>query len=282
MQIRLLGTGSPNPLPERLGPATLLSHAGQHLLFDAGRGVTTQLVRAGVAPEQLSGIVLTHHHYDHIGSLGDLLLTAWHGGIDALPVVGPPGTAAIVQALFEHVYQRELRFSHAHAAAAGAPLREIRDVVAVVEIDAGQTYAQGAWQIAADAVDHGRGLGLTHEEWPCLAYRVEVAGRAVAISGDTIACESLVALARGADLLVQCCFLPEMAITTPARRLLAESVIATSAQAGRIAAQAGVRALALTHFSDLTPAMLAAIEADVRRDYAGPIFLGEDLMVIDL
>jgi ribonuclease BN (tRNA processing enzyme) len=282
MQIRLLGTGSPNPLPDRLGPATLISHAGEHLLFDAGRGVTTQLVRAGVAPEQLSAIFLTHHHYDHIGNLGDLLLTAWHGGVAALPVVGPPGTAAIVRALFDQVYQRELRFSHAYANAVGAPIRDIREVVAVVEIDAGQTYAHGAWQITAAAVDHGRGLGLSHAEWPCMAYRVEAAGHAVAISGDTVACESLVALAREADLLVQCCFLPELAIATPARRLLAETVIATSGQAGKIAAQAGARALALTHFSDLTPEMLAAIEADVRRDYAGPLYLGQDLMLIDL
>ncbi len=77
MQLRLLGTGSPNPLPERQGAAVLLSCEHEHLLFDAGRGVTTQLVRSGVFPQALNAIFITHHNYDHIGNLGDLLLTAW-------------------------------------------------------------------------------------------------------------------------------------------------------------------------------------------------------------
>src|SRR5262245_18258639 len=104
MKLQLLGTGSPNPLPERQGAAVLLSRGSEHLLFDAGRGVTTQLVRAGVAPHQLTAVFLTHHHYDHIGNLGDLLLTAWHGGVSRLPLIGPPGTESILQALFEQVY----------------------------------------------------------------------------------------------------------------------------------------------------------------------------------
>jgi ribonuclease BN (tRNA processing enzyme) len=53
MHITLLGTGTPTPLPHRMGPATLVTIGEQHLLFDAGRGVITQLVRAGVALERL-------------------------------------------------------------------------------------------------------------------------------------------------------------------------------------------------------------------------------------
>src|SRR5262245_39346525 len=106
MQVCLLGTGSPAPLPERQGSMVLLSQGGQHILVDAGRGATTQLVRAGVAPQDLNALLITHHHYDHIGNLGDLLLTAWHGGAASLPVVGPPGTGAIVDALLGQVYQR--------------------------------------------------------------------------------------------------------------------------------------------------------------------------------
>src|SRR5215208_3270494 len=140
MQLRLLGTGSPAPLPQRQGSAVLLSLDQQHLLFDAGRGVTTQLVRAGVAPQTLSAIFLTHHHYDHIGNLGDLLLTAWHGGIATLPVIGPPGTDGIVQALFDQVYHREIAFSLALARAAGTPERDIRDVVTVTTLTSEQSY----------------------------------------------------------------------------------------------------------------------------------------------
>jgi len=282
MRVQLLGTGSPNPLPERQGSAVLLSHNHEHFLFDAGRGVTTQLVRAGLAPHQLSAIVLTHHHYDHIGNLGDLLLTAWHGGASSLPLIGPAGTERIVQALFDQVYEREIRFSLALAQATATPKTDIHQVVQVTPISPAQSYRQGDWRIVAAAVDHGRRLGLTYEEWPCLAYRIEVDGKSIVISGDTVACASLIELASGADMLVQCCFLADAELATPARQLLADLVIATSGQAGKIAAQAGVKMLVLTHFSGTDPDELAAIEADVRRDYAGPLYLGTDLLSIEV
>lgn len=282
MYLRLLGTGSPAPLPERQGSALLLSYGTEHLLFDAGRGVTTQLVRVGIAPQELSAIFLTHHHYDHIGNLGDLLLTAWHGGSTALPLIGPPGTAAIVQALFDQVYQREIMFSQTLANAIGEPMPDIHDVLQVTEITASQTYVQGSWCIRAAAVEHGHQLGLTQEQWPCLGYRVEIAGRSIVISGDTIACEGLSELAHNADLLVHCCHYADAQLTTPARQLLARTVIATSGQVGKIAAQAGVGALALTHFGVMSADMRATITDDVRRAYAGTLYLGEDLLTIEL
>lgn len=282
MRIQLLGTGSPTPLLERQGSAVLLSRDHQHLLFDAGRGVTTQLVRAGLAPHQLSAIFLTHHHYDHIGNLGDLLLTAWHGGSTSLPVIGPPGTERIVQALFDQVYEREIHFSLALARATASAKVDIRQVVHVTPISPAQSYQHGAWQIVAAAVDHGHQLGLTYDEWPCLAYRIEVDGKSIVISGDTVACESLIGLARGADVLVQCCFLADADLTTPARQLLAKLVIATSGQVGKIATQAGVKMLVLTHFNAMTPDKLTAVEADVRRDFAGQLYLGTDMLSIDV
>ena len=137
-------------------------------------------------------------------------------------------------------------------------------------------------RVHAAAVDHGRQLGLTHAEWPCLAYRVEIGGLALVISGDTIVCESLAQLAGGADVLVQCCYLADSAIATPARRLLADTVIATSGQVGKLAAQAGVKTLVLTHFAPMAPEMFGEIEADVRRDYSGRLYLGEDLLTIEI
>jgi ribonuclease Z len=282
MRLQLLGTGTPNPLPERQGSAVLLSHNHEHLLFDAGRGVTTQLVRAGIAPQHLSAIFLTHHHYDHISDLGDLLLTAWHAGSTTLPLIGPAGTQQIVQALFDQVYAREIRFSLALAQATNTPKPDIRHVVQVTQINPAQCYRHGAWQITAAAVEHGHQLGLTQEEWPCFAYRIEVDGKAIVISGDTVACASLIELARDADVLVQCCFLADADLTTPARQLLAKLVIATSGQVGKIAAQAAVKTLVLTHFKGMMPDMLAAIEADVRRDFTGQLYMGTDLLSIEV
>lgn len=277
-EVCLLGTGGPDPLPERLGPALLLSFQHQHLVIDTGRGVTTRLVQAGVAPHEVNAILLTHHHADHIAGLGDLLITAWHGGATLLPVIGPPGTHRIVHAFFQTVYQREIAFTYALGRATGETVRPIEDVVHIAEIRAGETLQQGVWKVSAAGVEHGHALGLTVDEWPCLAYSVQAGGKSVAISGDTILCRPLIELARGADLLVQCCFLADAALSTPSHRLMAEVVIATSGQVGKIAARADVKKLVLTHLSPMPPELLAAMVADVRRDYSGALVLGEDLL----
>jgi ribonuclease Z len=282
MRLQLLGTGTPAPLPQRQGSAAVVSIGHDRLVFDAGRGVTTQLVRAGIAPNTITAIFLTHHHYDHIGNLGDLILTAWHAGLPTLPIIGPPGTDRIVTALLDQVYDREIAFSLALARARDEPIIDIHEVVTVTTITSGQTYHQGSWRVIAAAVEHGHRLGLSQGEWPCLGYRIEAEGKSIVMSGDTVACDSLVKLAHNADVLVQCCYLAEAMITTPARQLLAEQVIASSGQVGKIAAQAGVKTLVLTHFSDMPPEMFALIAADVRRDFAGLLYLGEDLLELEV
>jgi ribonuclease Z len=161
-------------------------------------------------------------------------------------------------------------------------MRAIRDVVTMTTMTDNQIYQHRTWRIMAAAVEHGHQLGLTQAEWPCLGYRIEAGGKRIVISGDTIACPSLIALAQDVDVLVQCCYLADAALTTPARQLLAKVVIASSGQVGKIAAQAGVKMLVLTHFSDMPPELLASVEADVRRDYDGPVYLGEDLLTIEV
>ena len=112
MRIILLGTGAPMLEPKRQASALLIETGGVKLLFDAGRGVTTQLVSVGIYPQQVDCAFITHHHYDHIGNLGEFLLSAWHNG-RARPInlYGPPGTAEIVAALFDQVYARDIDFA---------------------------------------------------------------------------------------------------------------------------------------------------------------------------
>jgi ribonuclease Z len=280
MKVCLLGTGTPAPDPARQSAALAVTIGHERLLFDAGRAVVTQLARAGLAPESLSTVFLTHHNYDHICGLGDLLLSAWHAGVPALTLAGPHGSDEIFAALFERVYRAELVFTGRLLAALGQPFRPIEQVVGVRIIAHGGQLRGRNWRVTAAAVDHGRALGLGYDEWPCLAYAVEAEGKRLVVSGDTILCDEIVELARGADLLVQCCQRAEVAITGSAQRLIDEQVIASAGQAGQIAARAGVKRLALTHLSPMAPDLLATIAADVGRSYAGPLILGEDLLEI--
>ena len=85
MRLHLLGTGTPTLDPLRpASSAFLVDVAGVTLLFDAGRGATMQLLKLGRSPVEIDHLFITHHHYDHICDLGELLLAAWHNGRTAL------------------------------------------------------------------------------------------------------------------------------------------------------------------------------------------------------
>jgi ribonuclease BN (tRNA processing enzyme) len=279
MRITLLGTGTPMVDPLRQASALLIEVDEAKLLFDAGRGITGQLLKAGHTPQQINPIFITHHHYDHIGNLGDLLLTAWHNGRETpTDIYGPPGTAKIIEVLWSQVYARDITFARFFAPEGP----DIRELVRVQEISAGPVCDTGDWRVLAEEVEHGHRLGLSREAFPCLGYRLEAGGKIVAISGDTVACAGLDRLAQGADLLIQCCYLAEAEITTPAQERSARYIIASSDAAGQIAARNGVKRLVLTHIRPKSEALLDSMLGDVRRHYQGELYLGEDMMTFEL
>src|SRR5919199_5421732 len=53
-RVTLIGTGIPNPFPDRFGPATLVEAGGRKLLFDAGRGATIRLFQLGIPPRDVN------------------------------------------------------------------------------------------------------------------------------------------------------------------------------------------------------------------------------------
>ncbi|MDP6567170.1 MAG: MBL fold metallo-hydrolase [Alphaproteobacteria bacterium] len=283
MKTILLGTGGPKPDPDRMGPAALVEAAGLRLLFDAGRGACAQLVRAGVRPEDLDAVFVTHHHFDHIASLDDVMLSAWNNGRRRpLPVFGPPGTAAIVAALFDTVYGADIAFRRREAKLTGNTLADVRELVPVSDIDAGVALDDSACLVRAERVEHGHGLGISQEEWCCLGFRIEAAGKVVAISGDTVACDGLHRLAANADLLVQCCYFAEAEIVDREHEIIAAYILASSGAVGKIAAQAGVGTLALTHLRRKSEDLLRQVENDARRDFDGQVLVGHDLMEIEV
>lgn len=283
MKIILLGTGGPRPDPDRQGSGLVLTDGRAHLLFDAGRGVSNQLVRAGIQSQQVNPIFITHHHFDHIGNLGDVILSSWNNGrADPLQIIGPRGTAAIVGALLNQVYAADIHFRLIEAARSKSNLADVRNLVEVSDVEPGLVYDQPGWRVFADYVEHGHGLGLSQAEWPCLGYRVETPEGSLAISGDTVPCAGLDRLARGADVLVQCCYLAKAEIVDHDTALVPKYILASSDQVGKIAAKARVKKLVLTHFRQKSAALMQTIAEDVGLDFEGELFLGEDLMTIEV
>ena len=65
-------------------------------------------------------------------------------------------------------------------------------------------------------------------------------------------------------------------------KLISKHILASSSQVGKIATRAGAKKLVLTHFREKSEALMRSLAEDVRRDYKGELYLGEDLMVIDV
>jgi len=193
MRVILLGTqGGPTFSPQRLGISTLVLAGGEQLLFDAGRGTTTGMVRAAITPADVTKIFLTHLHSDHVISLPELLISPWasQGRQVPLRVWGPSGTRAMMQKFSEalafdiHV-RRDLdeKFSAEGVRVLATDIRE------------GVVYQANGVTVTAFLVDHG-------PVKPAFGYRVDFRGHSVVISGDTAPSENLVKFASGADVLM--------------------------------------------------------------------------------
>ena len=92
MKIIPLGTSSGKPTLRRNVSALAVVGEGEWWLFDCGEGTQTQIARAGISPQKLAGVFISHLHGDHFNGLPGLLSTM---SLDQrekeLTLVGPTG-----------------------------------------------------------------------------------------------------------------------------------------------------------------------------------------------
>jgi ribonuclease BN (tRNA processing enzyme) len=273
----LLGTGTPNPDPERSGPAVAVVAGGSAYLVDAGAGVVRQAAAAAkrglpaLEAARLDRIFLTHLHSDHTLGLPDLLLTPWVLERDAaLEVFGPPGTAAMVQHLLA-AYEEDIR----RRIDGLQPQNATGQRAVVHEIGPGEVYR--------DANVTVRAFAVAHEQWPvALGYRFDVGERSVVISGDTRPTDAVVAACDGCDVLVHEVYADAgFARRAPEWRRYHASAHTGSADLAVLAERARPGLLVLYHqlywgTSD------ADLLREVQAGYAGRVVSGADLDVFPL
>lgn len=270
IEVTLLGTGSPIPDPERAGPSTLARAGDQTFLIDCGRGVLQRLAAAGSGANQLSALLLTHLHSDHITDLGDVIITRWVGTFTPealpLPIIGPPGTADVVDATLR-AFGPDIGYRIAHHADLTGPPR-----VDVREYTDGVVWDHGDVHIRVAPTDH-------RPVTPTIAFRIEHGGASVVAAGDTVPCPGLDALAAGAGALVHTVIRKDLIDLLPQQRIRDICDYHSSVQeAAATATRAGVGILILTHY---VPGIAAGTEDDWRA-LAASVFdrqieLGDDL-----
>ena len=275
----LLGTaGGPTPKPNRAASAQVIIIDGISYVIDCGNGVARQLVLAGVKLGSIQSIFITHHHSDHNADYGNLLLLAWANDL-AHPVdaYGPLPLADMGR----HFLAMNDTDIQIRMTDEGRP--PLADLIRPHEILApGLVMQDDRVKVTAALVNHP-------PVSPAFAYRFDTPDRSIVISGDTSASDSLIELARGADVLVhEVMHLPSierLIAAEPNAPLLHAHLIAAHSsceQAGRAAQAAGVKTLVLSHFvPGGLPAIPDSIWLEATKPYFdGTIIIGRDLLEI--
>lgn len=274
MELTLLGTGCPQVDTGRYGPANLVRHGGRQFLVDCGSGVTQRLLGAGSRGADIDALLLTHLHSDHTVDIFQLVISSWHQGRDRPQVIyGPRGTRRYVDAMLA-LWKPDLEQRIAHERRPSTAALEVE----VHEFEEGPLLTLDGIKISAVAVAH------QPVKW-AYGFVFEAGGKRLVFSGDTAYCPALIEAAKGADVLVHECFIHREMPLRPGRTAEGLQAVASyhtlSDQVGKVAAEAGVKCLVLNHFVPVRFDKQALLD-EVRRDYRGPILIGEDLMRLDL
>jgi ribonuclease Z len=292
LHLGLCGTGSPMPNPRRAGPCNVIVAGSQVFVVDMGENGNRNLNLMGISTADVDGLLLTHFHSDHIDGIGPLMLFHWTRGASAapLPVHGPAGVEQVV-AGFNAAYALDRTYRVAHHGEKVVPRR-------------GGGATARPFEMAGSSVVVLQSQGLTVTAFtvdhdpisPAVGYRFDYRGRAVCISGDTAKSANLIAVCKGADVIVHDALQPRMVKdieaafaaegNTNTAKIFADiqDYHASPEEAAESAKAAGARMLVLSHlvpplpFAYLYPAFLG----DAAARFDGPIVVGEDGMLFSL
>lgn len=286
-RVHILGTGTPTPTKERFGSAFAVEVEDDVLMFDCGPAATHKLVKAGLWPTRVDYLFFTHHHFDHNVDYPCLLLCRWDQSIgreNPLTVYGPDKTEVITERLIgeEGAFYFDW-YARIHAPASQRvyqnrggvlPRRPPTEFVNAVDIGPGIVHTGKKWEVTAAPAEH------VQPYLDSLAYRLDTPDGSVVFTGDTQPCESVIELARDADLLICMCW-DDQARMEEMGEVRGHCGTVTAAE---VAQEANVGKLVLVHSGpNLTgdPAIEKAI-SDARGVFGGEVIFAEELMAVDL
>jgi ribonuclease BN (tRNA processing enzyme) len=252
MNITVVGSGTVVPCLERRQSCVVVRAGGQTLVFDLGSGAVRGMLGSGLDPLAVDRIFFTHFHPDHTVDVVPLLFAINYGAPEkrTLPLylTGPEPFLPFWGSVME-VWGKWMTGDHA-------------TLVSELPQECPSPIDLPGCRISWAPAEHRR---------ESIAYRLDAEGGAFVYTGDTEYCLSVVELARGADtLLIECSFPDE----APVPGHLTPSGVA------RIASEAGVRRVVLTHI--YPAAEVKDLVTEVGRGFEGEILIAEDGLELEV
>ncbi len=270
--VQVLGAGGPELDDKHASSAYLIWVDGApSVLVDAGSGAGTQFEQVGASMATLRAVLFTHLHVDHSAAFPFLVKGSYFQDRQAdLPVYGPAGNALVASTtqFIERLFGTSGVYPYL------ADYLETREVSGSYQITATDVPLEPRTLTQYDLPGGATATAIPVHHGPiaALAWRVEFAGRAVVLSGDTSnATGTLELLAAGADLLVAHNAVPESA-TGAARHLHMPP-----SEIGRVAQQAKVGGVVLSHRMQRTWSSATETEAAIRASFQGPLAFAQEL-----
>jgi ribonuclease BN (tRNA processing enzyme) len=252
MKVTILGSGTCVPSLQRSSCSALIETGNAKILVDVGAGTIRRLLEAGVMISQITHILISHLHLDHIGELASFLFSSKFPNPrkERLTIVAARGFADFFEGL---------------TAVFGSWIELGNKVLQIIELPATGpgNYDFDDFVVQTLPMSHTAqsiGFRVTSQECHSVVY-----------SGDTDYCDNLIDLAKGVDLLICECAHPD--------HLKVKGHLCPSL-AGEIAHRAEVKQLVLTHF--YPDCESSDIQNECRTTFQGSLILAKDLMTIPL
>lgn len=287
LTLTFLGTSASRPTVERGVSAIAIHREGETMLVDCGEGTQRQMMRYGVS-FALGDILFTHFHTDHfLGVLGLLRTLTLQDRKDPLRLYGPKGMLQMLKRA-DGLGLERLSFSlELTEVTPGEPIKRKEYAILPFTVDHRAAMAVGYALIEEDrrgifdpvtarelGIPEGplwgrmhKGEAVTLDDGRVIEPSVLVGpprpGRRVVITGDTRPCAATVEASRGADLLVH-----EATFGDDEAQRASETGHSTAREAAKVAATAGARRLALTHFSARYSRDPSELERQARERFA--------------
>jgi len=275
----VLGSGTPNPDPNRAGSAYAVVVNETPYLIDFGPGVIRRA--ASLSPpwggkieamtvKNFEHAFLTHIHSDHSAGLADLLLTPWIMGRDKkLNLYGPKGLEQMASSTLE-AFEDDINYRIYGT----QPSNKIGYKFNFYLLTEGLIYEDENVSVEAFTVPHG-----SFDD--AYGFRFTTEDKVIVFSGDTGPSKTLEKFAAGADILVHevysnAGFLKK----TKDWQIYHQGHHTSTFEVGEIASRAKPKLLLLSHilfWGSTTDEILK----ETQSTYKGEIKIAEDLMIIE-
>ncbi|MGJ9385262.1 MBL fold metallo-hydrolase [Salipaludibacillus sp. CF4.18] len=274
--LKLLGTGSPKPNKERSGPAQVVMIDNTPVLVDCGEGTTRQLLNSNINPIEVENVIFTHLHSDHVFGYSHFLLGGWSLGRKKLTIVGPKGLKAFHEKVLD-MFKDDIDYRVSTLGISEEGLLDVNIIelpsvggeVPLSDLDVDITYTPVIHNVET------------------FGFRFQKGNQSIVISGDTAPVNSLIELAKDADILIQDAAIVSSVFNNKSSdpnilRIwdILTKEHCTPQQAGEIAQEAGVKCVVLTHLLPNTDEEEVYQEAS--EHFNGKVIVGQDLMEITI